>query len=67
MRCKGQIPGSGKERILSRLDRGNSHRRVLREARVENGLSLRTRREFLKPRDPAVSCGNDGQEEEQIA
>ena len=32
---------------------------------MESGLSLQTRRELLKPRDPTVSGGNDGQEEEQ--
>ena len=50
----------------SHLGRNITHWRVLREANVESGLSLQTRRELLKPRDLSVSRGKDCQEEEQV-
>jgi hypothetical protein len=46
MWCKGQIPGEATRD--PRVGRVNSHRIVLREANVESGLSLQTRRELLQ-------------------
>jgi hypothetical protein len=48
MRCKGQIPGEVTKRNLSHLGRGVWHRIVSREANVESGLSLQTKRAFLQ-------------------
>ena len=66
IRCfKGQIRGWGNKGILGHVSRGVSARIFPKEASVESGLSLQTRRALLKPRDLPVPRGNDRQEEEQ--
>jgi hypothetical protein len=48
MRFKGQIPGEATRGILGHVSKGVSPRIFLKEANVESGLSLQTRRELLQ-------------------
>ena len=65
MRFRGQIPGFGNQRIVGSISRGVSPRIFPKEANVERGLRLQTRRALLRPRDSSVPRGKDGQKEEQ--
>jgi hypothetical protein len=67
MRFKGQILREATRGVLGLVSKGVSPRIFPKEANVESGLSLQTRRELLKPRDPSVPRGEDCQEEEQAA
>jgi hypothetical protein len=65
MRFKGQIPGSGNQRILNHLGRDISHKIVPREANVESGLSLLHPARIPTAHHPAVSQGTLCQEKKQ--